>query len=103
MRIKPVVRESVITKVADELRRQIEVSGVKPGDALPSETELSIRFRISRNSVREALRILVGLGYIDKEPNKRAVVRSLPNDAVNNALDSSAFKQVASRPMNCGV
>ena len=68
--------ESVITKAAEELRRFIEARDLGPGDALPPETQLSTMLGISRNSVREALRVLDGLGFIEKRPGRGAVVRS---------------------------
>jgi len=94
MRVKRIIRESVITKVAEELRRLISANGLVAGDTLPSETELSLNFGISRNSLREALRVLVGLGYIDKEPNKRAVVRAKPVTGADRP-SAVAFAEIA--------
>ena len=73
---RPVRVESVITKAAHELRRFIEARHLTPGECLPPETQLSTMLGISRNSVREALRILDGLGFIEKRPGRQAVVRS---------------------------
>ena len=72
-RIQP---ESVIAKAAEELRRFIEAHDLAPGEALPPEVRLSSMLGISRNSVREALRVLDGLGFIEKRPGRGAVVRS---------------------------
>jgi DNA-binding FadR family transcriptional regulator len=69
--------ESIITKAAEELRRFIRRRRLTPGDALPAETQLSTMLEISRSSVREALRVLDGLGFIEKRAGRRAVVRSL--------------------------
>lgn len=44
--------------VAERLRAQIVQGERKPGDKLPSETELLQQFGVSRPTVREALRIL---------------------------------------------
>jgi DNA-binding FadR family transcriptional regulator len=44
--------------VAERLRAQIVQGERKPGDKLPSETELLQQFKVSRPTVREALRIL---------------------------------------------
>jgi GntR family transcriptional repressor for pyruvate dehydrogenase complex len=68
--------ESVISKAADELRRFIEERKLARGDALPAEMQLSAMLGISRSSVREALRVLDGLGFIEKRAGRRAVVRS---------------------------
>jgi len=44
--------------VAQRLRARIVDGQLKPGDKLPSETELLEQFKVSRPTVREALRIL---------------------------------------------
>ncbi|HSV78690.1 MAG TPA: GntR family transcriptional regulator [Ramlibacter sp.] len=44
--------------VADRLRSQIVNGQRKPGDKLPPETELLHQFKVSRPTIREALRIL---------------------------------------------
>jgi GntR family transcriptional repressor for pyruvate dehydrogenase complex len=72
----PIARESVITKAAEEIRRLIQTEGLEPNERLPPETELSRMLGISRNSVREALRILDGLGCVEKQPGRRVLVKS---------------------------
>jgi GntR family transcriptional repressor for pyruvate dehydrogenase complex len=44
--------------VAEQLREQIAVGDIKPGDTLPSEGKLLEQFGISRPTLREALRVL---------------------------------------------
>src|SRR2546421_10284523 len=70
----PINRESVISKAADEIRRLIGARNLKPGDVLPVELKLSKSLGISRGSVREALRVLDGLGLVEKEPGRRVIV-----------------------------
>jgi len=70
----PISRESVISKAADEIRRLIGADNLKPGDALPVELKLSKSLGISRGSVREALRVLDGLGLVEKQPGRRVIV-----------------------------
>src|ERR1700756_835872 len=59
----PIRRDSVISQAAQEICRVIGAERLSPGEALPPETRLSALLGISRNSVREALRVLHGLGY----------------------------------------
>jgi GntR family transcriptional repressor for pyruvate dehydrogenase complex len=56
--------------IAGDLRNEIIVGGLAPGDSLPSEPELMTRYQFSRASVREALRLLEsdGLIYIKRGP-----------------------------------
>src|SRR5207253_8535963 len=51
-------------KVAKQIERLIVEGGLKPGDKLPPERELCAMFRVSRSSVRDAIRTLepAGLG-----------------------------------------
>jgi DNA-binding FadR family transcriptional regulator len=70
----PIKRESVISQAAQEICRLIEAERLSAGEALPPETGLSRMLGISRNSVREALRVLHGLGYIEKAAGRRVVV-----------------------------
>ena len=70
----PIKRDSVMSQAAQEICRLIEAERLTPGDALPPETRLSQLLGISRNSVREALRVLHGLGYVEKAAGRRVVV-----------------------------
>src|SRR5262245_30955106 len=70
----PIRRDSVISQAAQEICRVIEAERLSAGEALPPETRLSELLGISRNSVREALRVLHGLGYVEKAAGRRVVV-----------------------------
>src|ERR1700759_2837630 len=70
----PIKRESVISQAAQEICRFIEAERLASGDGLPPETKLSQMLGISRNSVREALRVLHGLGHVEKAAGRRVVV-----------------------------
>jgi GntR family transcriptional repressor for pyruvate dehydrogenase complex len=50
--------------IADELRSQINGGQLGPGDRLPNERELASQFGVSRITLREAIRLLVGQGYL---------------------------------------
>lgn len=67
-------RDSLILQAAEEICRFIDLTGLKSGDALPPEMRLSEMLSISRNSVREALRMLHGLGVIEKMAGRGTVV-----------------------------
>src|SRR3981189_132164 len=70
----PIKRHSIISQAAQEICRIIEAERLGPGDALPPETRLSQMLGISRNSLREALRVLHGLGHVEKAAGRRVVV-----------------------------
>ncbi len=55
---------SVVDQVINGIINEIISGKIKPGDKLPTEPELSAQFNASRNSVREAVKILQGYGVI---------------------------------------
>src|SRR5260370_582752 len=70
----PIRRERVIGQEAQEICRFIEAEKLGAGDALPPEPRLSQWLGISRNSLREALRVRHGLGHVEKAAGRRVVV-----------------------------
>ncbi len=64
MRVAPIQRTNVSDEIADQLRRQILTGELKPGDKLPPERELALKFGTNRNTLREALRILEAVGLV---------------------------------------
>jgi DNA-binding FadR family transcriptional regulator len=66
--LRPLSRDTLTKQAADTLRRFILSEGLRAGDTLPSERELSEILSVSRNIVREALTVLVSEGLITKKP-----------------------------------
>lgn len=62
--MEPILKVAVHEIVADQLRRAIHRGDYLPGDRLPSERELATRLEVSRESLREAIRMLEGEGYV---------------------------------------
>jgi GntR family transcriptional regulator, transcriptional repressor for pyruvate dehydrogenase complex len=52
------VRAPAYQTLADDLRGQIVSGLLRPGERLPTEPQLCVRFGLSRSTVREALRLL---------------------------------------------
>ncbi|MBW8351446.1 GntR family transcriptional regulator [Bacillus sp. IITD106] len=55
----------VYLSIVKDIREMISNDGLKQGDKIPSERELSERLKVGRSSVREALRSLELLGLIE--------------------------------------
>src|SRR5215510_8068382 len=89
----PLRRDSVITRAAQELCRFIEAESLGPGSPLPTETRLAQMLGISRNSIREALRVLHGLGYVEKAAGRRVVVTT--GSSGKGVLDESVMVEAA--------
>jgi|TARA_B110000908_G_C10261501_1_gene459601 DNA-binding GntR family transcriptional regulator len=60
---------SVIASLSDQLRRDISLGIIKPGDKLNIEG-LKRTYNVSHPSVREALSLLVGEGYVGFQESK---------------------------------
>ncbi|MBM4422255.1 MAG: FadR family transcriptional regulator [Chloroflexi bacterium] len=61
--------------VLEEIQRLIAEGKVRPGDHLPSETELAERFGVGRSSIREAMRVLQLIGVVEVIQGKGTFVR----------------------------
>jgi len=55
----------ISAQIVDQIRKAIFDENLKPGDKLPSEKELIETFQVSRATLREALRSLEVLGFLE--------------------------------------
>ena len=76
------MKESVVTSIADKIKKLVSDEKMKPGDRLPSERVLSAYLGVSRNALREALKTIEAWGLLDirqgsgiylKDPSFQAV------------------------------
>jgi len=63
--------------VAEQLRDAILDGRFRAGTKLPPERELALEFRVNRTSVREAIKVLEGLGLVAVRQGDGATVRPL--------------------------
>lgn len=61
--------------IADDLRNQITTGRLKPGERLPSETQLAAQYEVSAATLRSALAMLQGEGLVEKIHGKGNFVR----------------------------
>ena len=62
--------------IADELKRLIHAGEIAPGERL-NEAALALRIGTSRGPIREAIRILTGLGLVTAVRNRGVFVRQI--------------------------
>ncbi|MBM6829202.1 FadR family transcriptional regulator [Anaerotignum lactatifermentans] len=74
--LKPIQKESVVQQVIDRLTEAMLTGALKPGDKIPTELEMSESFGVGRNSIREAIKILVYLGVLEIRRADGTFVRS---------------------------
>ncbi|MDE1995960.1 MAG: FadR family transcriptional regulator [Rhizobiaceae bacterium] len=65
---------SAVDHVVDAIRRLMRERNLGVGDALPSEIDLAAMFSTSRNTVREAIRILKAYGIVESRQKVGAVI-----------------------------
>jgi len=61
-------------QIAEDLRAQIESGGLKPGQQLRTEIELRDHYQASRNTVRDAVKLLTALGLVETKPGQGTFV-----------------------------
>jgi DNA-binding FadR family transcriptional regulator len=77
----PLRRERLADQVAAALRDAIVAGTYQPGDRLPAERELALRFGVNRSSVREALQQLSAWGLVDIRHGGGATVADVLGEA----------------------
>jgi DNA-binding GntR family transcriptional regulator len=75
--------------VCDDLRRMIQEGSLAAGSRLVEEP-LAASLGVSRNPVREAIRVLAAEGYVEILPRRGAVVASLTSEDVSQLFDVRA-------------
>lgn len=74
-------------KVYEEVAKQIErliLKKLKPGDKLPSERELAEMLKVSRSSIRDAIRGLELTGLVEPRQGTGTIVREISSDSPAN-------------------
>jgi len=61
-------------QISSDLRDQIARGRLKPGAALPSESQLATHYKVSRMTVRQGLRVLEDEGLVQVIPSKGRIV-----------------------------
>ena len=79
-------RAKVSDEVANQIKALISEGKLRPGDRLPPERELIKEFGISRPSLREALKSLVTMGFLEVKRAKRTYVKSAASERMGDPL-----------------
>ena len=59
------ISNNTVQQIIDAFTQRLMDGQLRPGDQIPTEVELSERFGVARNTVREAIKILVALGVLE--------------------------------------
>jgi GntR family transcriptional repressor for pyruvate dehydrogenase complex len=74
--LEPVRRSRIYENIVEQIQALISEGTLQPGDQLPPERVLAERFKVSRSSVREALRALEMSGFIEGRQGGGTFVRA---------------------------
>ncbi|CRM23572.1 FadR family transcriptional regulator [Pseudomonas salomonii] len=75
--IAPLIKRSLVDQALEQLRWRITEGKWAIGERLPTEPELSAELGISRNTVREAMRVLAFSGLIEIRQGDGSYLRSM--------------------------
>lgn len=87
-------------RVTRELGHAIVGGAWEPGQGLPTEAELCVRFGVSRTAVREAVKMLSAKGLVSSKP--RQGISVMPRDAWN-IFDSDVLQWLLEGNPSLGV
>ncbi|MGA9474889.1 MAG: FadR/GntR family transcriptional regulator [Terriglobales bacterium] len=81
--LEPIHRETVMSMVARRIEQLVRSGDLKAGDRLPPEPDLAQMLRVSRGSLREALKGLMYLGLIKSRAGDGTYIQSSLSQALN--------------------
>ena len=108
--LKPMQRVLVSDEIIEQIKNLILEGKLRPGDQLPSETKMASQMKVGRSTIREALKVLIHLGFIERK-NKVTVItdrikeKLSPQDIVErfknqrNILEMIEFRKIVEPDM----
>jgi len=85
---KPIKKAKVYEEIVAKIKDMVGKGRFKAGDQLPVERELAEVFRVSRSSVREALRSLESQGFIESRQGDGTYIARQPVESLVRPLAS---------------
>ena len=103
-------RENIYQQLVEHLQRYIIDNSLRPGDRLPTEAELAAKFRIGRQSVREAVKVLESIGVVETRPRDGTRLKTMSTRRLTDHLrfmfeiEGATVKEIAAtrRVLECG-
>jgi GntR family transcriptional repressor for pyruvate dehydrogenase complex len=91
--LKVVEKKRAYEDIVRQIRTLIEKGKLKRGDQLPSERELTETFRVSRTSVREAIRTLESMKLVQSRQGDGTYVLASSEEALVQPLAAALFNE----------
>lgn len=80
-------RTTVTEQAIEEIKKYLLSGKLKTGDKLATETELSAMLGVGRSTIREAIRMLQAMGYVELRPGKGAYARVTSEEEILSLRD----------------
>lgn len=84
--LDPISNKSIVEKVIDRITDAIISGELKRGSKIPTEVELSEHLNVGRNSVREAIKVLVYMGVLEIRRAEGTFVKEGFSDKMLNPI-----------------
>jgi DNA-binding FadR family transcriptional regulator len=84
--LEPIKSTRIYEEIVRQIRTLISEGRLRSGDQLPPERELAESFKVSRTSVREALRALESMGLIEIRAGEGTFVREISVESLIEPL-----------------
>jgi DNA-binding FadR family transcriptional regulator len=84
--VEPIKSTRIYEEIVRQVKQLIAEGKLKSGDQLPPERELAEKFRVSRTSVREALRALQSRGLIEIRAGEGTFIRDVSVESLIEPL-----------------
>jgi GntR family transcriptional repressor for pyruvate dehydrogenase complex len=93
MDIKAIIPKKIYQSIIEQFMIMLKDDKIKVGEKLPSERHLAERFKVSRPSVREALRAMEMIGLIEIRPGDGVIVTDINIAPFINAISPLFMKR----------
>jgi len=87
--LKRLQHKRLSDEIADQFIGLIKNGTLKPGDALPPEREMALSLGVSAPPLREGLKVLETLGFVEIQPRSKVVVKSVAASALHDPIARS--------------
>ncbi len=91
--LKPVEKKKAYEDIVQQIRTLIEEGKLKRNDHLPSERDLSETFRVSRTTVREAIRTLESMKLLQSRQGDGTYVLASSEESLIQPLAVALFNK----------
>ena len=82
--LKPLKKIRLYEQIIIQFKEEIKKGVIKPGDKLPTERELALQLNVSRTAIREALRSMELLGFLESRVGAGTFIKEI---TIINVID----------------